>query len=40
MKKRRDEEDAARDQENAAPQDENSGPTDLLAADDDEDVIF
>jgi V-type H+-transporting ATPase subunit D len=37
MKKRR--EDAARDQENQAPED-NSGPTDLLAAEEDEDVIF
>jgi hypothetical protein len=31
---------AKRDQENEAPKEDNSGPTDLLAADDDEDVIF
>jgi V-type H+-transporting ATPase subunit D len=37
MKKRR--EDQARDQENQAP-DDNSGPSDLLAAEEDEDVIF
>ena len=37
MKQRR--EDLARDQENQAPE-ENQGPTDLLAAEEDEDVIF
>lgn len=39
MKKRKDEQ-AARDQENEAPEEDNSGPTDMLAADEDEDVIF
>jgi V-type H+-transporting ATPase subunit D len=42
MKKRREDQaadQAARDQENQAPED-TSGPTDLLAAEEDEDVIF
>lgn len=37
--KRRKEEKAAQGQENQAPED-TSGPTDLLAAEEDEDVIF
>jgi hypothetical protein len=39
MKQRKDMQ-AKHDQENEAPEEDNSGPTDMLAADEDEDVIF